>query len=75
MTKESSGNEEEEEEGEETERQREEKGMKLFQDIGNKISESIKLETDHPSNHRERKNATVRCESMASRLYDKFRRR
>ena len=55
MTKENSGNEEEEEEGEETEKQREEKGMKLFQDIGNKISESIKLETDHPSNHRERK--------------------
>ena len=54
MNQEISGKEDETEE-KKTDEQRENHGMKMFQEIGNKISESIKLEIDHPSNHNERK--------------------
>ena len=54
MTQRNSGNEVEKEE-ENTDKQRETQGMKMFQEIGNGISKSIKLEIDHPANHNEGK--------------------
>ena len=48
-------NEEKESENKITEEQKEKRGMEMFQTIGNNISKAIKLEIDHPSNHKERK--------------------
>ena len=48
-------NEEKESENKITEEQKEKRGMEMFQTIGNSISKAIKLEIDHPSNHKERK--------------------